>query len=374
MAVVGFLVNPVAGMGGAVGLKGTDGLHSEALKRGALPVAEKKALIPLSLLKDSDIVFLTCAGNMGADVMEKAGTTNYLVVYEKSGSTGPEDTKQACRIFLERGVDLIVFCGGDGTARDVYEVAGNSIPLLGIPAGVKMYSGVFSLNPAAAAALINGAGRLPQRDADVVDVDEEAYRNGVLRTRIYGIAKTPYIRSMVPATKMVFESNDEEKAKDDIARFICEVMEGTPNTLYILGPGSTTGAIAERMKIKKTVLGFDAIKGGDSLAFDLNEKGILDIIEDEDSIRLIVSPIGAQGSVLGRGTQQVSPQVLEKVGAGNVIVVATPQKMQNTPALFVDTGDLCVDQEFGDSIQVITGYRIAQRKKLISHSGNPFIQ
>jgi len=374
MAHIGFLVNPVAGMGGTVGLKGTDGLHLEALRRGARPASGERACIPLSLLKDTNVQFFTCAGKMGAGILEKAGFRNHSVVYKNTDQTGPEDTREACRIFLELKVDLIVFCGGDGTARDVFEAVGDRIPLLGIPAGVKMYSGIFALNPSASASMMAKAKTLPLRDGDVVDVDEEAYRRGLLRTRIYGIAKTPYIPSMVPATKRVFESSDENKAKEEIGRFINEVMDGTPDTLYIIGPGSTTQAVADLLDVKKTMLGFDAVKGGDIVGLDLNEKGILDIIGREKAVRLIVSPIGAQGSVLGRGTQQVSPTVLRKVGIKNLIVVATPQKMQNTPMLFVDTGEPGLDEEFGESMQVITGYRIAQRKKLISHSGNPLIQ
>ena len=184
MRRIGFLVNPFAGMGGAVGLKGTDGLLEEAKKRGAIPLAPARAVEALRLLRDSGIHFLTCSGCMGEDEMKQAGITAYSVEYKAPEMTGADDTRNACRIFLRHAADAIVFCGGDGTARDVYDIVGTHVSVLGIPAGVKMYSGVFAITPAAAAEILNTAGEVAVRDAEVVDVDEEAYRHGLLRTGI----------------------------------------------------------------------------------------------------------------------------------------------------------------------------------------------
>jgi predicted polyphosphate/ATP-dependent NAD kinase len=364
MHCIGFLVNPYAGMGGAVGLKGTDGLLQEAKKRGAVPLAPARALAALRLLRDSDIHFLTCSGAMGEDEMKEAGITTYSVEYAAPEMTGADDTRNACKIFLGHTVDAIVFCGGDGTARDVYDIAGTHVPMLGIPAGVKMYSGVFAITPAAAAEILTTAGGVAVRDADVVDVDEEAYRHGILRTTLYGFARTPYIPERVAGTKQVFEQPDEERAKAEIAEFIAEVIDGTPEVLTILGPGTTTAKIAEVLGIKKTLLGFDAIRGRELVAEDLNEKGILTLIKDEKKWRLVVSIIGSQGFILGRGTQQVSADIIRKTGIKNIIVVATPYKLSHTPVLYIDTGDPALNASFGDHIQVISGYRIAQRKRL----------
>jgi predicted polyphosphate/ATP-dependent NAD kinase len=369
MHTIGFLVNPVAGMGGAVGLKGTDGLADEALRRGAHPVSTLRAEQALRLVKDIPALYLTCAGDMGQDSLARAGIAGFEVVYEGPAITTGEDTKEACRVFQAHGAEIILFSGGDGTARDVFDVIGTQIPILGIPAGVKMFSAVFATSPEAAAEILReweSSSFLHLRDAEVMDVDEDAYRNGELRAELHGYAKSPYIQGLVQGAKQVFEDQDEDRAKSAIARFIAEVMRGTPEIIYFLGPGSTTGEIAKELGIEKTLLGFDAIRDGKLVGSDLNEQAMLRILSDKKAARLVVSIIGAQGSVLGRGTQQVSPRVLREIGVDQMIVVATPHKLAATPTLFIDTGDRDLDAAFGEYISVVSGYHIAQRKKLVT--------
>jgi predicted polyphosphate/ATP-dependent NAD kinase len=304
---------------------------------------------------------------MGQDILSSAGITSYQVIYETPDITTGEDTQKACRTFSDNGAEIILFCGGDGTARDISDCVGDRLPVLGIPSGVKMYSAVFATSPEAASAILQDwetSGSLHLRDAEVMDVDEEAYRKGELRAELYGYARSPFLPGLVQAAKQVFEDPDEEQAKRGIALFLVEVMRGTPGILYILGPGSTTTAIAEELGIDKSLLGFDAVRDGKLVAADLNEEGMVNLLEQTGSSRLVVSIIGAQGAVLGRGTQQVSPRVIRKIGLDQIIVVATPQKLAATPVLFIDTGDTELDEMFGEFISVISGYRIAQRKRL----------
>ena len=362
MRRIGLVVNPVAGMGGRTGLKGTDGKLSEAIQKGAIPRAGERATEALKHVQASDIEFITCAGPMGETALKEAGIASFTIAFNPPQSTSAGDTKAACRMFLEAGVTLIVFCGGDGTARDVYDCTGGRIPVLGIPAGVKMYSAVFSIDPAAAGILIDKAGSLPLRDAEILDIDEEEYRNGSLSTRLYGIAKVPVLGDCIPPAKQVIEERDEDAAKNEIARFIKEIM--LPDTIYILGAGTTTECIAGHLGIPKTLLGVDVIKGGQLLAVDADERTLLHLLDDGNPARIIVSPIGAQGFVFGRGTQQISDAVIRKAGSKNVIVIATPAKCTDTPLLHVDSGNPVLDAEFGNSIQVITGYRIARRIKI----------
>jgi len=364
MPVIGFLVNPVAGMGGTVGLKGTDGNVDEARRRGAMPHAQDRAAITLALLKDiPDLSFLTCGGEMGEDALKRCGISCYRIVYPVQGKSTAEDTGNAVRAFIGKGAGLILFCGGDGTARDVFAAAGRSLPVLGIPAGVKMYSAIFAVDPAAAAGILSGPYTVT--DGDVVDVDEAAYRAGTLATRLYGIARVVARTGLIQAAKQVFEEADEERAKEEIARFTAEVM--LPDTLYIVGAGTTTEAIARRLGLHKTLLGVDAVLNGKIVATDADEKTLLSLVEKYPGARIIVSPIGAQGFILGRGNQQISPAVVRTIGINRVIVVATPHKLRETPTLYVDSGNPEIDAEFGPSVQVISGYRIAQRKKIHVH-------
>ncbi len=367
MRRIGFLVNPFAGMGGSVGLKGTDGNVGEALRRGAVPHARDRALSTLSLLaRDPDLRFVTCSGEMGEAILKEAGVENFEVLYQFTGESTAGDTKNAACLFAGGGVDLILFCGGDGTARDVFDTVGTRVPVLGIPAGVKMYSAVFAIDPKTAAEIILAPGT-PLKDSEIMDVDEEAYREGILSTRLYGFARVPYIPGKIQPTKHIFEETDEDRAREEIARFICEVM--LPGTRYILGAGTTTGAIACRMGIAKTLLGVDVVQDGCLIAADVDETTLLSLVGDGADARIVVSPIGAQGFIFGRGSQQISASVLRTVGIDHLIVVATPHKLRETPVLFVDTGNSALDAAFGNSVQVVSGYRIAQRKKIFQHTG-----
>ena len=156
MTRVGFLINPIAGMGGRVGLKGTDGVAAEAARLGATPLANARALETLRALKQrldqervpAPIEWLTCEGKMGADALDAAGFAPVDLVHNPKGSSSTEDTKKAVQAFMARHVDLVLFCGGDGTARDICSVTGKATPILGIPSGVKMYSSVFGVGPA----------------------------------------------------------------------------------------------------------------------------------------------------------------------------------------------------------------------------------
>ncbi|OPX63178.1 MULTISPECIES: ATP-NAD kinase family protein [unclassified Methanoregula] len=363
MKRIGLIVNPVAGMGGSVGLKGTDGNVEEARRRGAVPHATDRATAALGRLAGkTDLVFITCSGSMGADALKGAGITDFEEVYRYTGESSQADTKNAVKAFLKNGVDLVLFCGGDGTARDVFDITGRDVPLLGIPAGVKMYSAVFAVDPASAADLVQAFDRHRLRDAEVMDVDEDAYRANTLKTRLYGIARTPALAGKTQAAKAVYEEADEERAKAAIAQFVDEIM--LRGTLYIIGAGTTTEAIARRLGIKKTLLGVDAVRDRRLVATDCDEKTLLALADKYPDTRIILSPIGAQGFVLGRGNQQISAALVRKVGIKNLIVIATPHKLAEIKHLYIDSGDPDLDREFGDSLQVISGYRIAQRKKI----------
>ncbi|MCK4310612.1 MAG: ATP-NAD kinase family protein, partial [Methanomicrobia archaeon] len=316
MKKIGFIVNPVAGMGGTVGLKGTDGVLEEALKRGARPVAQNRAKKALERLngRKADLVMVTSSGEMGENVLEDLNFPTYFIVYHPEKKTSSLDTKKVCKIFLEEDVDTILFCGGDGTARDIYEVIGSKIPIVGIPAGVKMFSGIFSINPQSISELITKFldNQIQIREAEIMDIDEEMYRQNNFDIKLFGYAQTIYVPNLIQRRKSTFQSESEDVSKRNIACFLRELMKD--GALYILGAGTTTKSIADLMGIKKTLLGVDLVKDEKLVARDVCEKDILTYIKGEDDVKIVVSPIGAQGFIFGRGNQQISAEVMRKVG------------------------------------------------------------
>ena len=360
MKKIGFIVNPVAGMGGAVGLKGTDGEETlkKAIALGAKPIAPIRAEIFLSHLKEMNCEFclFAAAGKMGELEAKETGF-NCISVGQFKEKTSPSDTKASAELMINEGVDLLVFCGGDGTARDLMDVVGFKLPVLGVPTGVKMHSAVFAVNPEAAARI---AARflsegLPLREAEVMDVDEEAFRQGRLSAKLYGYMLVPYEAEYVQSVKMPSsQSEDELRNQAAIAvYFIEKILQ--PDIIYILGPGTTTRTIADLLDQKKTLLGVDLLLNNKILARDVNEKEILRHIKDRKA-RIVVTPIGGQGFIFGRGNQQISPEVIRKVGKENIIVIATKNKLRKIRSLRVDTGDVELDRELRGNIEVIIDY------------------
>jgi predicted polyphosphate/ATP-dependent NAD kinase len=357
---VGLIVNPIAGMGGSVGLKGTDGpaVVRRARELGALPRASARAAAALEEVARADLEFelLTCAGAMGEDSARACRLRPSIVYRAASSDTSGDDTRGAVRAMIAEGVSLIVFAGGDGTARDVFEALQDSVPVVAIPAGVKIHSAVFAVNPRAAGDLLVGVlqGRVTRtREAEVMDVDEAAYRDGLLSTRLYGYLRVPDDARLVQAGKV--RSRSEDSAADDLARAIVETME--PEAIYIVGPGTTTRRITHRMGLDSTLLGVDVVRDGQMLALDVGERQLLDLLEAHHRARIIVTPIGGQGYLFGRGNQQISGRVVRAVGIENVVVVATPAKLASLGGrpLLVDTDDEELNRALAGFAAVTTG-------------------
>ncbi len=360
---IGFVINPIAGMGGRVGLKGTDGVYEEALERGAEPVAKDRASRALRSMEGGHL-WITAGGIMGEELLKKHFPEDDIEVFQPPrdiGETTAEHTSDMAKEFVERSVDLIVFCGGDGTARDIYEVVGLKTPILGIPAGVKMHSGVFGIKPEASAELFNMYihGEAEIGMVDIMDLDEDRYRQGDWKIKLHGEAKSIYEPHYIQLGKQSYRSAGEEDLKFDLARYMIEEMERYPEHLFVLGPGSTTAKIQENLGLDHTILGVDLIKGKDLVELDVAEKDILKAAEDAEGIKIVVSVIGNQGFFLGRGNQQISPEVIKRAGLKNIYVLATPTKLKKLESLRADTGDKKIDTEIRDKgyFRVLQGFR-----------------
>jgi predicted polyphosphate/ATP-dependent NAD kinase len=350
---VGLIVNPIAGMGGRVGLKGTDGVVAEARALGATPVAEDRARRALARLRRSwtEATLVTAPGSMGARLASAEGLDAEVLPGATRAVTTADDTRAAAAELASRGVDLILFAGGDGTTRDIHEVVADRVPMLGIPTGVKMHSGVFAATPEqagdVAAAFVAGPRR-SLRDGEVVDVDESAVRAGVLATRLYGAARVPDDRARVQVAKAGAPHSDE-LAVDAVCAHLAAGMD--PRRLYVVGPGTTMRSVMRHLGLPKTLLGVDVVRGGRLVRADVAERELLELLDGE-AATLLVGIVGGQGALFGRGNQQLSPAVLRRIGARNIEVVAGLNKLLalDPPQLRVDTGNPALDEE-------LAGYR-----------------
>jgi predicted polyphosphate/ATP-dependent NAD kinase len=362
---IGFIVNPIAGMGGRVGLKGTDNVVKEAIKRGAEPIAPKRAIEFLQKLKQDinaeSIEILTCPGIMGENEAKTASFPVKILDMKIQGETTAKDTKAAVKLLEALKANLIVFVGGDGTAKDVFDVIQDSdvVPALGVPAGVKIYSGVFAVNPADAADVVLAfvEKQAEMVEFEVMDADENAIRNNTFAVKLHGFLKTPFVPMHVQGSKQMSpETADEKDNQTAIARFIIEEIQ--PDSTLILGPGTTVKRVAELLGVKKTVLGVDIYEKG-RIVLDVSEKRILKEIKDWEKTWIVLSPIGHQGILLGRGNQQISPEIVRRVGKEHIIIAATKSKLQSIEGnvLRVDTGDADVDNMLKEYTRVVTDYR-----------------
>ncbi|MCS7098141.1 MAG: ATP-NAD kinase family protein [Candidatus Methanomethyliaceae archaeon] len=355
---IGLIVNPIAGMGGSVGLKGTDGIEilKKAIELGAKPISPRRAEIFLSHLNSfkDEIELIVGFGSMGESLVRKFGF-KHIVIGERKEYTSAEDTICIARTIKKMDAELLVFCGGDGTARDILNAIGLEIPVLGVPSGVKMHSAVFASNPISAANIVakfisNG---LPLREAEVMDVDEEAFRDGRLSAKLYGYLLVPHEPLLIQCTKLPTMENDLRNLAA-IAVYIIEKMDS--DTIYIIGPGTTTKAIADILDEDKTLLGVDVFLNKKNILKDVNEGQLLNTINGRKA-HIIVTPIGGQGFIFGRGNQQISPKVIRKIGLDNITVIATKSKMNNIKFLRVDTGDPSLDEEFHKhGVRVVLDY------------------
>lgn len=365
---LGFIVNPIAGMGGRVGLKGTDGLEilEKARSLGAVPESPdkaKKALKPLLPFKDKLQIF-TYPGNMGEEEAVAVGFEP-VVLREKKNNFGPEDTEEAAQKMVEMGVDIILFAGGDGTARNIYNAVGTKVPVIGIPAGVKIHSAVYASHPKAAGEIVLKYFQdedIETKEVEVMDIDEETFREGIVAAKLYGYMRIPLEPELIQTTKSG-GIGSEEAALDGISEKIIEEME--PDVFYIIGSGTSTRPIMEKLGLPNTLLGIDIVQNKELIASDVNEKEILDIIEGNKA-KIIVTVIGGQGYIFGRGNQQISAEVIKKVGKDNIRIIASKNKLLSLKGrpLLVDTGNEEVNNMFNGYMKVLTSYYMETVEKV----------
>ena len=356
---LGLIVNPVAGLGGSVGLKGSDGLVEEALARGAVPQSENRARVALKELVGmaEQITLYTGPGSMGQNLAEELGFENVVMEAASEAATTAEDTRALSRWLQEQNMDLILFAGGDGTARDICATAREDKVFLGIPAGVKIHSPVYARSAATAGRL---AAMFLRDEVDgvveeeVLDIDEELYRQEIINTKLYGYLHIPGEPDYTQCRKCSSGASEED-AMEGIAQFVADKME--KDTYYLIGAGTTTRAVMRELELENTLIGVDIVKDFELVANDVYGKQIMEYIGDGKA-KLVVTVTGGQGFLFGRGNQQLTPQVLRRIGRENIQILATKEKiikLRGQP-LLVDTGDAELDQLLSGYWPVICDY------------------
>lgn len=356
---LGFIINPFAGLGGSVALKGSDDMAATALALGAVPMAAQRAeyaLQELLALRDQ-LVIVTVAGAMGADLAEKLGFTLQVLKWTPAEPSTATDSEEAAAQLSQLGIDLLLFAGGDGTARNICNSVKPSTTVLGIPAGCKIHSGVYAITPQAAGKVVAKMVRgelVSVQEAQVMDIDEVAFRSGTVRAKRYGEMQIPaelrYVQSVKTAGK-----ESEELVLDDLAAYFVSQMED--DVRYIMGSGSTVAAVMAELNLPNTLLGVDVVENGEVIASDVTAAELLKLVDGFDC-RLVITLIGGQGHIFGRGNQQLSPSVIRTVGREHICLLATKSKIQQLGGrpLISDSGDPSLDQELQGMLRILCGY------------------
>ncbi len=356
---LGIIVNPVAGIGGSVALKGSDNVAQQALSLGAIPQANNRMLQALGQFADlaQRFTVVTAGGEMGERCSLELGFDVEVVYRPENDVTTEQDTYAAVDALLTQDIDLLLFAGGDGTARNICATINDAVPVLGVPAGCKIHSGVYGVTPKAAGCVVRRLilGELVTlADADVMDIDEVAFRQGTVKAKRYGEMMVPSDLRYVQSVKMGGIESDELVLTDIAA----DVMADMEDEYYIMGSGSTVAFTMAELGLDNTLLGVDVVHQHELIALDQTAAQLIALTKDQPC-KLVITLIGGQGHIFGRGNQQLSPQLIKQIGKENIIVLATKTKLSALAGrpLIVDTGDVELDQALSGFIRVTTGYR-----------------
>jgi predicted polyphosphate/ATP-dependent NAD kinase len=360
---LGLVINPIAGIGGSVALKGSDGvgIAEQAIALGATAKSNARASLALEILLPykENIVIFTAAGDMGEHTAKALGFSTQVVHQLEKKITTALDTEQTVKTLINLDVDLLLFAGGDGTARNVCHIVEDRFPVLGIPAGCKIHSGVYAITPKAAGRVVElmiTNQLVSLTDADVMDIDENLFRQGIVKAKRYGEMQVPSELRYIQAVKSGGKESDELVLQDIAA----DVISKMDDELFIIGSGSTTAFVMEELALENTLLGVDAVYEQALIASDLTEPKLWQLIQPyaEGKVKLVITLIGGQGHIFGRGNQQLSPRVIRAIGKENIFIIATKAKLNALQArpLIADTGDSALDMELSGYLAVTTGY------------------
>ncbi|MDO6507519.1 ATP-NAD kinase family protein [Colwellia sp. 4_MG-2023] len=384
MFKLGLVINPIAGIGGSVALKGSDDMVNHALALGAEFKANERTQTALNILLpyQDEIIIYTANNQMGEQTAKSLGFNVELVYQTSTDKTQAIDTEKTISALLTKQVDIILFAGGDGTARNIAKVVAlnaqkkdsSQIPVLGIPAGCKIHSGVYAITPKAAGRVVElmvTKQLVTLTEGDVMDIDESLFRQGIVKAKRFGEMQIPSELRYIQAVKSGGKELDE-LVLQDISEDVISHMSDNEEALFIIGSGSTTDFLMGELGLDNTLLGVDLVKNQMLVANDVTEKQLWQHLiatkesaaTEQQNITLVITLIGGQGHIFGRGNQQLSPRIIRLIleqrgGKDNIMIIATKKKLaalNNTP-LISDTGDNELDQLLSGFMPITTGYK-----------------
>ena len=380
---IGIIVNPDAGLGGRLALKGSDGMAEIARSKGAVDRAGPRmceafehlfSIIELSLVSWDNVHWLLPKGRMGDSWIPERMKIHgkWTNISDTAEVTTAEDTINVVNSMIEQNVEIILYAGGDGTTRDIIGALENidsaSTPILGIPAGVKMHSGSFGASPRSAAEAFAAwfSGDLLIAQTEVMDLDETLYREGEWVVKMYAEAMSPGSPRWMQGSKQRIERVSEVEILESLGDHLRETIEDDPELLVIWGSGGTLRTLGESIGFTITVLGIDVTLGSENVGTDLDENQLIEVINNHKSqfgenakILTLLSPMGGQGFLIGRGNLQLSPTVIRLIGIDNILAIVTPAKLATLNTLRIDTSDMDLDRQFQEKkyMKALQGYR-----------------
>lgn len=361
---IGLIVNPFAGIGGALALKGSDGaeIRTRALNAGATKNALPRTIVALTpLLAHTDAFEIYTAGeDMGESICRQLGLPCHVVYSADALQTEADDTIAATQALLSHDIDILVFAGGDGTARNIVQANPQHTPVVGVPCGCKIHSGVYAITPQAAGEIvvkIINHELVSLMTAEVRDIDEDKFRQGIVTAKYYGELMVPEDLSYIQAVKSGGKEQDE-LVLIDIADEIREQMDEHEDAYFVMGSGSTVDAVMSELNLQNTLLGVDVVFQGEVIASDVTSAQLLSITQAKPC-KLVITAIGGQGHIFGRGNQQLSPDFIERLERSDILIVATKNKLNSLgdKGFISDTGQPALDDKLAGPMSVITGYR-----------------
>lgn len=340
---IGFMINPRAGEGLFYRTNGSDRLSTNSDQNYSI----SRAMRFLDNL-NRYYVFLTASGNMGEDALLTSGFDNVEVIYKHGEVTDRQDTINFVRE-AEKRCDIILFAGGDGTAGDILSV-NPQIPILGIPAGMKMYSSVFAKDPEEAAELLDqfDSGKAVVVDSLIEDADEDKMMEGKLLIKRIGTVRSISSETHYHDPKIV----SYEWTEDSITEYVKDTMD---SSYYLMGTGTTCKRIMENMGMNTSMFSVDLIKDKKLIKSNYFPEDLDKFVKDDAELKIIVSHYAGSGFFLGRGNRQIDAMAIRRAGKKNIIIISSETKLSTTKGLRFDVDGISPDF-FGKYVKVIVGY------------------